>query len=370
MAVIVDIETIPQALPALEKQMPPEILNPVMPPDLQNPEPPNFEEKAPAYSIPDLTKKLEAARETVAERSKAKPCPDDEKAERGRLALIESAKVSEKIAQDKLDAAHGKRSTWLREQKEKWDGKLAAERSKWEMTTKEARWKFIDNAALDPRLGHAKLLGLRELRDNGEEITQIFVWEPVKEQIQKVRAWLKLLPMVDGVRAWKGRALMVNEFQREDAMIAKFFEVWLSAMDPTGGDDAGSLMSRDPSLRPPCVTYYGNTFDFPFLYRRAWILGKPIVPRYRRGRYWDESRMLDLHDLWTFGDRQERSGGLDGLASALGFPGDKTGDGKSFHEWYNADPVEGIVYLINDLDMTEYCAAKTGAIPAGTPREK
>lgn len=304
---VIDVEAVPMAADILAAKLPEDLRNPVMPESIANPEQPNFQEGCPAYaSIKDL--------ETRAQ----------------------------------------KRQAWIDTKRSQWEAKAQDARQKWELAVVEGKSKFAERAALDARLGHAKLIGMKDVEAN---VSTVWVWEDDPKQMSRIRAWLASLPMHEqelGVYAFQDGFIEIFPFMKEADMLTHFFAEFKDAMT---GDvfDTGTSEGQ-------CVTYYGNTFDFPFLYRRAWLLGIPQAPLYRRGRYWDESRMVDLCDCWKMGDREEKTGGLDNVAAALGYDRAKLHDGASFHRFYQEDPSEGLAYLLGDLDMSEFVARKLGVI--------
>lgn len=319
MAIVCDIETVPQDREQIEKRMPEEVRNPVMPEELANPEEPNFSEKCPKYASIKDTKEREL-----------------------------------------------RKVFWIEAQQRKWQAKCAADRSKWEQNAAEARERFFSHAALDARLGHAKLIGVKDTHLN---VRSIYAWEPDAERAGKLRKWLATLPR-GGVHSesqfdsqFKGAELCLNLFMREGDMLTQFFDDFVLALNPTGEQpNEKHLLPWTDATRPNVVTYFGNTFDFPFLFRRAWILGVRANPSIMmQGRYFDR-RFIDLHERWQMGDRGEASGGLDGLLDSLQVEHAKTQDGASFHEWYAKDPVEGICYLANELDATHAAGVRMGAI--------
>lgn len=379
---IIDIETIPQAREILENRMPPDIRNPEMPAELKSPEAVNWEEKAPSYSLPELRKRageLEAAYQSI--RNKPRPTKPQDAPQK----LI--AKWEKEIAdlQEKEDAARAKaaeamgkvnetqkrREEWIKDAKETAEAKLRAAREKWEADIQQARSKFIWDAALNAKLGHVKMIGFRDtvLRE-----TQIFLWEPEVSVIRKIREWFRGLPNGGGddptptMKLFRGGTLIIHEYRTEGALLKAFFATLFDALENTEG--LGRIVRRGITSSKRVLTYYGNTFDIPFCYRRAWLTGNPVTQFWMRGNRLDEDVFIDLRERWNMGDREEKSGGLDALAYALGYPGAKTQDGGTFGEWYYKDPVEGVVYLINDLDVTEFCGEKTGLILPAPGAEK
>ena len=286
---VIDIETVPAPLATIEAAMPEHVRSPKIPEELDSPEEPNWAEKCPKYG-------------------------GDE----------------------------AKREAWIAERKTRWQSEVEAGREKWRIGSHEARAKFIDDAALDARLGIVKLVGFLAVDENGETAAKtVFFHEPDRARCDLLR---------DGICEDVAKLVV---FFDERAMLRRVFADLQRIHDdmiPGVGNPATKL-----------VSYYGHRFDFPFLYRRGWLNGIPQRPLFQRGRYFVEP-MLDLHEFWQMGARDAHTGGLEGLARVLGVPGGKTGDGKSFSKWWEADPVEGVHYLLNDLELTRACAVRMGAL--------
>lgn len=374
---ILDIETIPQPREILESRMPRDIREPEMPLELREPEQPDFAAKAPEYSIPELAKKLEAARvaETAsgeeadrlameAEKFRASEGKEADKAK----AAAEKARKANGTAIEKRTKAEGalaeaeaKRVKWIEENRAKWQRSIAVAVEAWQLKTREAKWRFIQDAALDARLGHVKLIGLRNTHEGW---SRVFIWEPDKTRIGAVRGWVRSLPEIDGDRIYEGRALRISEYMAEGKMLAEFFAFLAMQMDPTGEIEAGSRMAAyTEEIAPDLITYYGNKFDLPFMVQRSWITGHAMkTPFFFANRF--DRRLVDLDDVWKMGARDIKTGGLETMAQSLGYPGFKGHDAGSFFEWYEKDPAEGVVYLLQDLDKTEFCAERTGVCPA------
>jgi hypothetical protein len=296
---VIDVESVPASTEFLESRMPEEIRNPQMPENLLNP---------PSVDYSACPKYVNIKDETERQR---------------------------------------KQGEWCSERKEKHERSVQDARQKWQLSAMEARTRFVQNAALDAKLGHVKLIGAKDLWAG---VTNVYVWEPDPKQIARIRAWVNSDKFPEGVN--------IRPFMTEDKMLKEFFEDFAHVMSRT----SDTLDLRRDEMQ--CVTYCGNSFDFPFMYRRSWILGCPQAPMFRRGRYWDETRMVDLRDIWTFGSREEkdRSGGLDNMTAALGYERAKIHDGANFHRIYEEDPTEGITYNLLDLEQTTFAARKMGII--------
>lgn len=197
------------------------------------------------------------------------------------------------------------------------------------------RRDYIDRAALDARTCHVRIGGMLDA-ETGKKT--LFLWEPDSATEFLLSGEF---PLTGNVRllAWPDEGLMLANLM-------------MTLKENLAGDNAR------------CVTYYGNKFDLPLLFRRSWILGRNVfIPHaWRRGRYWSD-RFLDLHELFTFGDREYHTGGLDGLGKTLGCKTVKTGTGQQFGDLYREDPIAAVRYLIADLDLIHEVAGKVGAIP-------
>lgn len=337
MALVIDIESVPKPHAEILAAMPDAIKNPFCPEAIRNPVEPDWKGDCPAYSLPGLLEKQTAAR---AEFDAIKSVPDAKGFDKIKATL------------DKADAAvtdaEAKRAAWIKEKSEAWKSKNSAALAKFNFDADEARLKFIGGAALDARLCHVKLIGVR---DTWKGSTTIFVFEPDKAKVEALIAFAK--------KGHRGKAVIIAPAMLEKQNLKAFFASFQKAMNTARVITREGLEGGHSETLPDCVTYFGNTWDFPLMYRKAWILGLPIEPMFRRGRYFTD-RMIDLHELWQMGDNRLSVGGLDGLAAALDVPVAKLGDGASFHKFYDADPTDGLAYLLGDLDVTEESARRMG----------
>lgn len=229
-----------------------------------------------------------------------------------------------------------KRAQWLTKEENKWVAKSEAARVKWKADTEAAREKYFRDAALDAKTGFVKLIVLRDTMQNE---TTAFLFEADGSKQKEILGDAALSEIV------------VAFYDNEGEMIRDFLKTLHARMKN----------EKELEGEAQCVGYYIKEFDLPFLYRRAWMNGQPLLPMFRKGRYWSEE-VVDLHEMFAFGDRQYKVGGLDGLATALGSPVSKLGDGALFSEWYNRSPVEGILYCIGDVAQTEDCGRRMGVV--------
>lgn len=213
-----------------------------------------------------------------------------------------------------------------------------ATRSNWEERQIEAKQKFIDDAALSPVTGSVKLIGIKDYLHG---IAHISIVGASVEQRKKIDA---------GKYPCR---VHFSWFANEAAMLEVFSnDVNCGVVVPGNADNESDFR---------LVSFFGNGFDFPFIFKRCWITGAKAPISLRKGRYWNDAISCDLHELFTFGDRSQKTGGLDQVAKILGTKR-KTGTGEAFYRLWEADPIAAVLYLIDDLSCTEEVARKMGAI--------
>lgn len=298
--IILDIETCPVDTAKLEALMPEDVKSPVMPDELKSPFEPDWQAKCPKYNGDET-----------------------------------------------------KRAEWLYTAKTKWQRAADEAREKWQQNALDARARFVENAALHAETGHVKLIGLSVAGERA-----IYLWEPDRDKVAIAQA-----------EATRQGVALFSPFMLEKQMFTRFARDFIALMKPAEGvvakkREMNRIASEMESGRGRVISYYGNNFDIPFLARRAAICGEPALLKmlrlYKRGRYLDSQLFVDLHEEWTMGDRETRTGGLSGLCKILGVECKSREDGSTFYKWYNQNPGEGIAYLIQDLTCTEQCAAKMG----------
>jgi len=105
-----------------------------------------------------------------------------------------------------------------------------------------------------------------------------------------------------------------------------------------------------------------NSFDVPFMMRRAWMLGFDVPAGIvDKGRWLDSVTFVDTMQLWGCGGREPVK--LDVLAKAFGVGQKPDGvDGGMFAELLRSDPAKAKEYLANDLAMTAAVAERMGVI--------
>lgn len=253
-----------------------------------------------------------------------------------------------------------KRDAWKADAIKKWVAVTREAREKWQAQTLEKRARFIEEAALRAESAHVKMIGLSV---NGERT--IYLFEPDRKLVDAAEK-----------EAVAQKVALFSPFPLEGMMFSRFARDFVAMMTEGWNPDPDAPAELPPKRIPKgktwsptkaesrVITYYGNTFDLPFLARRAAICGEPSLMRFlrmhRRGRYLDATRFIDLHEDWTGGDRETKTGGLDGLCKMLGVEGKAAPCGGSFYKFYTENPAEGIVYLLRDLAATEACAVKMG----------
>lgn len=115
-------------------------------------------------------------------------------------------------------------------------------------------------------------------------------------------------------------------------------------------------------FRQPMLSFYGNSFDLPFLIRRSWITRVSVTDAvwgWKRRGFADS--FVDLYDVWRCGVyNAPGTGGLNGLCKILGVPG-KSGTGNEFGKLWESGKINKCMdYLKQDLKSTYDCAVAMG----------
>lgn len=146
-----------------------------------------------------------------------------------------------------------------------------------------------------------------------------------------------------------GKEILIhlNEVGSEDKVLSSFWDAFKKSQETTGAVWAG-------------WNIFG--FDLPFLILRSRILGVPVPPNLRNGRYFDNRKFIDLMDEWILGRmRGEVKASLGYVAQALGV-GEKSGSGKDFAATYATNTAAALEYLSHDLTLTKAVGTKLGAL--------
>lgn len=101
-------------------------------------------------------------------------------------------------------------------------------------------------------------------------------------------------------------------------------------------------------------------FDLPYMIRRSWIHNIAICEGIKRGRYFNDSHVVDLAEIWKLGDKNNFIS-LDRVSKVLGI-GKKTGSGKDFAALLQTDSKAAIEYLKTDVLLTEKLARRLNAL--------
>lgn len=132
------------------------------------------------------------------------------------------------------------------------------------------------------------------------------------------------------------------------------------------GDEV-SILTRFWQLCRDQVNDYGKLigfnivgFDLPYLIRRSFIREVPICEGIKRGRYFNDSHVIDLAEIWKLNDKSLFIS-LDRISKVLGI-GKKNGNGKDFAALLETDQKAALEYLQNDLALTARLAKRLGAI--------
>jgi hypothetical protein len=145
------------------------------------------------------------------------------------------------------------------------------------------------------------------------------------------------------------RAIMIDP--NESELIKTFFAIFAESI-------------RSPRISR-WIGFCIETFDLPFIIRRAWRLQVPIPAGLSLHRYLS-SHFTDLAALWRLSDFRGPVPSLAELASFFGLP-PKTGKGADFAELLRYDHAAAREYLTNDLVITWRLAERLGAFHVESP---
>lgn len=236
-----------------------------------------------------------------------------------------------------------KQSAWKAAQTAKHAKDTEEAKSAWEEKAIGAKQRFIEDAALSPLTATVKMIGIK---DHEPGIAYVAVAGATADQKRRLN---------EGAYPCK---IVFKFWEDEKSMLADFASNVNSGQVVEGNTDYSSGFKL--------VTFFGQGFDFPFIFKRCWILGALVPWMLRKGRYWNSDISADLHELWTFGDRSQKTGGLDQIARILGTKR-KTGTGEQFYKLWNSDCVAAVCYLCDDLSVTEEAAVRMGVLYAPKP---
>jgi hypothetical protein len=139
------------------------------------------------------------------------------------------------------------------------------------------------------------------------------------------------------------RAVMIDSNETE--LIKTFFTIFAESI-------------RSPRLSH-WIGFCIETFDLPFIIRRAWRLGVPIPAGLSTARYISH-HFTDLAASWRLSDFRGPVPSLAELANFFGLP-TKTGKGADFAELLRYDHAAAREYLTTDLVITWQLAERLGA---------
>lgn len=199
-------------------------------------------------------------------------------------------------------------------------------RQKWTLAAADAKQKWIGDAALHAPRSTVKLIGLR---DPDKGITTLIVIDATPAEKIKIESH----------PSWPCKVKFV--FLDEKGALDYFHDCTGSGVTVCG--------------------YYIQGYDLPYLSRRAMIIGAAIPRHLRKGRYWDNDRIVDLDEEYKMGERDLHIGGLKGLSKILGVK-QKEGDGENFFILWRNNPIDAINYHLSENLVLEACAKKMGVI--------
>lgn len=224
-----------------------------------------------------------------------------------------------------------KQQEWTENKRLDWRAKITADQEKWRQKIEDDKMKFFDSCSLNPKLSTLKLFGVHDLQQNASFMA---VFDEDGKKLAKLSAGIA-----------KEKRIDLHTFTDEREALRWSFDYMKRATSSWASNDemAGCL-----------VSYFGNNFDLPYLFRRAWRLGVKPPMSLMRGRYWQDS-IIDLHEVFAFYDRSYKTGGLDNICDFLNVAG-KTGKGEHFAALWDKDPIGAIIYCDDDLQATKRAA--------------
>ena len=122
----------------------------------------------------------------------------------------------------------------------------------------------------------------------------------------------------------------------EPDMLAKFWQEFQEAEEMAGF----------------CV----KSFDLPFLVQRSFINQVKVPVTLFDGRYYSRD-VVDLQEVWLCYGRERDGASLDAVCRACGIGG-KTGSGADFARLYETDREAALMYLRDDLNLTQKLAER------------
>lgn len=227
-----------------------------------------------------------------------------------------------------------KQEAWLKDKTDKWLTECDQAKQDWHLKSLEAKQKYIDNAALSARTGQVKMIGVYDTE--------------LRESI--LMGWGTELA---GVTGSLDLTFTLKMFNNERELLTHFWEFLEDRVKPVSAFDKVHF--------PKVITFFGNSFDLPFLIRRSWILKVAWPLKIFNGRGFDSRLFFDLEELWKLGNRMEKTGGLNEVAKALGVA-EKIGDGGVFWKYIRDNPKMACEYLLQDLETTRLCAERMGVV--------
>jgi hypothetical protein len=241
--------------------------------------------------------------------------------------------IEEATEAARLDAEQRERkqAEWLAKKRGSWRAKINAACLEFRQKLEDKRAAWVNKAALDARLGFVRMIGMRTgsdyvigVNDEEKDVTSFAIPE--------------------------GMELKLIVFKSEEELLEWALEWVFQCVRAEWEEDV------TPSR---IISFYGHGFDFPFIIRRAWILGIEahpdyFIPEFFGGAFRNyRQSFIDLCDAWKLGDYRAETGGLDEMARLLGVGRKPEGvTGKRFHELYREEPSRALEYLVSDLDLT------------------
>jgi hypothetical protein len=252
-----------------------------------------------------------------------------------RAAVMPPELVNPREPEIKVPAYGGdekRQQEYLDKKKADWRATCERDRAAWGKKIEDKKIAFIESCSLNPKLSMVRLFGLYDVK----------TYQTIMGVLTAPGLEKKKLDALHELNEKKDSTLRVRLYDNEAVFLQWIFQQF---KDKIQSDQTEKF-----------VSYFGNSFDLPYLFRRAWRLG--ILPPMflRNGRYW-RPEIIDIHEVFSFFDKSYKVGGLDGLCEFLGVEG-KTGEGGAFAELWDESPVKAVKYCYADLMATHRCAQK------------
>lgn len=245
-----------------------------------------------------------------------------------------------------------KQALWLKEKQDKWKVASEIKKQEWKIQLVEGRQRFINRAALEAETATIKLAGIRNMAAG---ITTVCIAGATEAEVRIVEA---------GAFPCKAEFVYCKDETELLTHLSAFAQDRIQEREFTRGVIPRTVVRVPTVIREggKLIGYNIADWDFRMWFRRCWMLGvKPPSHLRQNARYFDSKLYVDIREEWCMGDRQEATGGLDGLCQLLGVKR-KTGSGEFFWRMWRDNPAEAIAYHLNEMQSLEEVVKRMGII--------